>query len=130
MARLISCCDLRFGVDISLQSPGVLAAVDATVHKAVGDRFKISGFPTLKYFEKGEEKYTLPQLRSKDKIIEFMHKWVMELFLSSLYKVKVISSVHPSQPRIPHVQNGSSSKDSTRAGDISGCHHENTGSAD
>uniref|UniRef100_A0A7N8XBC7 Protein disulfide isomerase family A, member 5 n=1 Tax=Mastacembelus armatus TaxID=205130 RepID=A0A7N8XBC7_9TELE len=54
-------------------SPGVLAAVDATVHKAVGDRFKISGFPTVKYFEKGEEKYTLPQLRSKEKIIEFMH---------------------------------------------------------
>uniref|UniRef100_A0A3B3XWP0 Thioredoxin domain-containing protein n=1 Tax=Poecilia mexicana TaxID=48701 RepID=A0A3B3XWP0_9TELE len=54
-------------------SPGVLAAVDATVHKAVGDRFKISGFPTVKYFEKGEEKYTLPHLRSKDKIIEFMH---------------------------------------------------------
>uniref|UniRef100_A0A665WJ13 Thioredoxin domain-containing protein n=1 Tax=Echeneis naucrates TaxID=173247 RepID=A0A665WJ13_ECHNA len=54
-------------------SPGVLAAVDATVHKAVGDRFKISGFPTVKYFEKGEEKYTLPQLRSKDKIIEFLH---------------------------------------------------------
>lgn len=59
---------------LSPQSPGVLAAVDATVHKAVGDRFKISGFPTLKYFEKGEETYTLPQLRSKEKIIEFMHK--------------------------------------------------------
>ncbi|KAI3356075.1 hypothetical protein L3Q82_017338 [Scortum barcoo] len=54
-------------------SPGVLAAVDATVHKAVGDRFKISGFPTVKYFQNGEEKYTLPHLRSKDKIIEFMH---------------------------------------------------------
>uniref|UniRef100_A0A671XFB3 Protein disulfide isomerase family A, member 5 n=1 Tax=Sparus aurata TaxID=8175 RepID=A0A671XFB3_SPAAU len=54
-------------------SPGVLAAVDSTVHKSVGDRFKISGFPTLKYFEKGEDKFTLPQLRSKEKIIEFMH---------------------------------------------------------
>uniref|UniRef100_A0A8C9YS92 Protein disulfide isomerase family A, member 5 n=1 Tax=Sander lucioperca TaxID=283035 RepID=A0A8C9YS92_SANLU len=54
-------------------SPGVLAAVDSTVHKAVGERFKISGFPTVKYFEKGEDKYTLPHLRSKDKIIEFMH---------------------------------------------------------
>uniref|UniRef100_A0A668AT76 Protein disulfide isomerase family A, member 5 n=1 Tax=Myripristis murdjan TaxID=586833 RepID=A0A668AT76_9TELE len=54
-------------------SPGVLAAVDATIHKSAGERFKISGFPTVKYFEKGEEKYTLPQLRSKDKIIEFMH---------------------------------------------------------
>lgn len=61
-------------VSAFLQSPGVLAALDATVHKAVGERFKISGFPTLKYFEKGEEKYTLPQLRNKDKIVEFMHK--------------------------------------------------------
>ncbi|CDQ83614.1 unnamed protein product [Oncorhynchus mykiss] len=53
-------------------SPGVLAAVDTTIHKAVGERFKISGFPTVKYFEKGEEKFTLPHLRSKDKIIEFL----------------------------------------------------------
>uniref|UniRef100_A0A8C9W0R2 Protein disulfide-isomerase A5 n=1 Tax=Scleropages formosus TaxID=113540 RepID=A0A8C9W0R2_SCLFO len=53
-------------------SPGVLAAVDATVQKAVGERFKISGFPTVKYFEKGEDKYTLPQLRTKDKIIEWL----------------------------------------------------------
>lgn len=76
----------------SPQSPGVLAALDATVHKAVGDRFKISGFPTLKYFEKGEEKYTLPQLRNKDKIIEFMHKWVTTLrwFLLLLVKKQKI----------------------------------------
>ncbi|KAL0184628.1 hypothetical protein M9458_020324, partial [Cirrhinus mrigala] len=53
-------------------SPGVLAAVDATIHKSTGERFKISGFPTVKYFEKGEEKYTLPHLRSKDKIIEWL----------------------------------------------------------
>lgn len=63
--RLCRCCP---------QSPGVLAALDATVHKAAGERFKISGFPTLMYFERGEEKYTMPQLRNKDKIIEFMHK--------------------------------------------------------
>lgn len=56
------------------QSPGVLAAVDTTIHKSVGERFKISGFPTVKYFEKGEEKYTLPQLRNKDKIIEWLQK--------------------------------------------------------
>lgn len=68
----------RVGCLIFLQSPGVLAAVDATEHKAVGERFKISGFPSLKYFVNGEEKYTLSQLRSKDKIIEFMHKWVMQ----------------------------------------------------
>ncbi|XP_027020414.1 protein disulfide-isomerase A5 [Tachysurus fulvidraco] len=53
-------------------SPGVLAAVDATIHKSVAERLKISGFPTVKYFEKGEEKYTLPQLRTKDKIIEWL----------------------------------------------------------
>ena len=66
--------DLNLAIVISPQSPGVLAAVDSTVHKTVGERFKISGFPTVKYFEKGEDKYTLPHLRSKDKIIEFMHK--------------------------------------------------------
>ncbi|XP_041118536.1 protein disulfide-isomerase A5-like [Polyodon spathula] len=54
-------------------SPGVLAAVDSTIHKAVGEKYHISGFPTVKYFENGEEKYTLPHLRSKDKIIEWLH---------------------------------------------------------
>lgn len=48
--------------------------MDTTIHKLVGERFKISGFPTVKYFEKGEDKYTLPQLRSKDKIIEWLQK--------------------------------------------------------
>ncbi|XP_061782391.1 protein disulfide-isomerase A5 isoform X1 [Nerophis lumbriciformis] len=56
-----------------LESPGVLAAMDTTVHKSVGERLKISGFPTLKYFEKGRDTFTLPHLRSKDKIMEFMH---------------------------------------------------------
>ncbi|XP_043854246.1 protein disulfide-isomerase A5 [Dromiciops gliroides] len=54
-------------------SPGVLAAIDATVNKATAERYQISGFPTLKYFKDGEEKYTLPQLRTKKKIIEWMH---------------------------------------------------------
>ncbi|KAJ3592428.1 hypothetical protein NHX12_007555, partial [Muraenolepis orangiensis] len=54
-------------------SPGVLAAMDTTVHKAAGERFKITGFPTLKYFQKGQDMYTLPQLRSKEKVIEFMY---------------------------------------------------------
>ncbi|CAM5146986.1 unnamed protein product [Eretmochelys imbricata] len=53
-------------------SPGVLAAVDATVNKAVAERFHISGFPTLKYFQDGEERYTLPQLRTKKKIIDWL----------------------------------------------------------
>ncbi|KAL8183154.1 UNVERIFIED_CONTAM: Protein disulfide-isomerase A5 [Gekko kuhli] len=53
---------------------GVLAAVDATANKAVTERFRISGFPTLKYFQDGEEKYTLPHLRTKSKIIEWLLK--------------------------------------------------------
>lgn len=57
-----------------LQSPGVLAAIDSTVHKNVGERYKISGFPTVKYFENGEDRYTLPHLRTKDKIVEWLHK--------------------------------------------------------
>ncbi|XP_072274008.1 protein disulfide-isomerase A5 [Pyxicephalus adspersus] len=52
---------------------GVLAAVDATIHRPLAERFKISGFPTLKYFENGEEKYTLPNLRTEQKIVEYMH---------------------------------------------------------
>ncbi|XP_029104402.1 protein disulfide-isomerase A5-like [Scleropages formosus] len=53
-------------------SPGVLAAVDATVHRALGERYNIPGFPTLKYFENGEDKYTLADLRTKDEITEWL----------------------------------------------------------
>lgn len=53
-------------------SPGVLAAVDATVNKALAERYHISGFPTVKYFKDGEEKYTLPHLRTKKKIIDWL----------------------------------------------------------
>ncbi|OCT60909.1 hypothetical protein XELAEV_18046933mg [Xenopus laevis] len=52
---------------------GVLAAVDATVHRAVSERFHVTGFPTVKYFENGEEKYTVPHLRTEQKIVEWMH---------------------------------------------------------
>ncbi|XP_030065079.1 protein disulfide-isomerase A5 [Microcaecilia unicolor] len=56
----------------SEDSPGVLAAVDATASKALAEKFHISGFPTLKYFENGEEKYTLPHLRTQKKIMDWM----------------------------------------------------------
>ncbi|XP_078232773.1 protein disulfide-isomerase A5 isoform X1 [Pogona vitticeps] len=56
------------------ERPCALAAVDATINKAVAERFHISGFPTLKYFQDGEEKYTLPHLRTKSKIIEWLMK--------------------------------------------------------
>ncbi|XP_025769325.1 protein disulfide-isomerase A5 [Puma concolor] len=52
-------------------SSGVLAAVDATVNKALAERFHISEFPTLKYFKNGE-KYAVPALRTKKNFIEWM----------------------------------------------------------
>ncbi|XP_015771898.1 PREDICTED: LOW QUALITY PROTEIN: protein disulfide-isomerase A5-like [Acropora digitifera] len=36
------------------QIPGVLAAVDATKEQEIGKRYKIEGFPTVKYFKDGE----------------------------------------------------------------------------
>ncbi|XP_072436022.1 protein disulfide-isomerase A5 [Chiloscyllium punctatum] len=54
-------------------SPGVLAAVDVTTQKHLGEKYQITGFPTLKYFGNTEEKWTLPHLRTKDKIIEWLH---------------------------------------------------------
>ncbi|XP_064426598.1 protein disulfide-isomerase A5 isoform X3 [Mirounga angustirostris] len=52
-------------------SSGVLAAVDATVNKALAERFHISEFPTLKYFKNGE-KSAVPALRTKKNFIEWM----------------------------------------------------------
>lgn len=52
-------------------SSGVLAAVDATVNKALAERFHIAEFPTLKYFKNGE-KYAVPALRTKKSFIEWM----------------------------------------------------------
>lgn len=32
------------------QIPGILAAVDATKEKLLAEKFKITGYPTVKYF--------------------------------------------------------------------------------
>ncbi|XP_052091657.1 protein disulfide-isomerase A5-like [Mytilus californianus] len=50
---------------------GTLAAVDATQHKTVSDRYKIQGFPTVKYFKDGEFAFDLNE-RTGAKILEFM----------------------------------------------------------
>uniref|UniRef100_A0A2L2Y1B4 Protein disulfide-isomerase A5 n=1 Tax=Parasteatoda tepidariorum TaxID=114398 RepID=A0A2L2Y1B4_PARTP len=51
--------------------PGILAAVDATKEKAVADKFKINGYPTVKYFKNGEPAFDV-SFRTADKIVEFM----------------------------------------------------------
>jgi protein disulfide-isomerase-like protein len=54
---------------------GILAAVDVTKHRSVGERYGVTGYPTLKYFVRGELKYDagdVPNVRKADGIVEFM----------------------------------------------------------
>ncbi|XP_064481351.1 protein disulfide-isomerase A5-like [Ornithodoros turicata] len=51
--------------------PGVLAAVDATTEKTVAEKFKITGYPTVKYFKNGQLAFDANQ-RTAAKIVEFM----------------------------------------------------------
>lgn len=50
---------------------GALAALDATKETKTAKQFGISGYPTLKYFKKGEFQFDIT-LRDENKIIEFM----------------------------------------------------------
>ncbi|CAL1297757.1 unnamed protein product [Larinioides sclopetarius] len=51
--------------------PGILAAVDAIKAKTIADRFKITGYPTVKYFKNGKAQYSVEH-RTVDKIVEFV----------------------------------------------------------
>ncbi|CAN7982492.1 unnamed protein product, partial [Ixodes hexagonus] len=51
--------------------PGTLAAVDAVKEKALGMKYNVSGYPTVKYFENGQLAYDV-QLRTAAKIVDFM----------------------------------------------------------
>uniref|UniRef100_A0A914UM83 Thioredoxin domain-containing protein n=1 Tax=Plectus sambesii TaxID=2011161 RepID=A0A914UM83_9BILA len=50
---------------------GVLAAVDATEHRALGTLYNVQGFPTIKYFKDGQFAWDFKE-RAADKIYEFM----------------------------------------------------------
>lgn len=50
---------------------GILAAVDATKDKRLGEEYKIQGFPTVKYFRDGLFAFDFNE-RTADKIVEFM----------------------------------------------------------
>lgn len=51
--------------------PGILAALDATKESAVGNRFGVKGYPTVKYFSFGEFKFDV-SVRDAEKVIQFM----------------------------------------------------------
>lgn len=51
--------------------PGVLAALDATKESPIAEQFKVSGYPTIKYFINGQYKFDV-NVRDAVKIIEFM----------------------------------------------------------
>lgn len=51
---------------------GVLAAVDATKAEALGKKFDVTGFPTIKYFGDGELQYDYGYGRTAEDLVDFM----------------------------------------------------------
>lgn len=51
--------------------PGMLAALDATKETAIGEKYKVKGYPTVKYFSYGVYKFDV-NVREVSKIVEFM----------------------------------------------------------
>ena len=56
----------------ALYMQGVLAAVDATLDKDLGERYEVKGYPTIKYFAGGELKYDYGYKRDAQGIVDFM----------------------------------------------------------
>lgn len=50
----------------------VIGVVDATIHRKLSERFDVSGFPTIKYFENGIFKSDYNGKRSADDIYGFV----------------------------------------------------------
>lgn len=53
-------------------SPAKLVKVDATIHSKVAERFHVQGYPTLKFFKKGQES-------DYNGTIFFSPRWVQDL---------------------------------------------------
>ena len=58
------------------KSTGIIAFVDATKETKLASRFKVKGFPTVKYFKDGEYAWDYDE-RAEEKILEFMRKLVV-----------------------------------------------------
>ena len=57
------------------KSNGVIAFVDATKETKLANRFKLKGFPTIKYFKDGKFAWDYDE-RAEEKILEFMRKYI------------------------------------------------------
>ncbi|XP_030376906.1 protein disulfide-isomerase A5 [Scaptodrosophila lebanonensis] len=51
--------------------PGMLAALDATKEQAIAEKYKVKGYPTVKFFAHGVFKFDV-NVREASKIVEFM----------------------------------------------------------
>jgi thioredoxin-like negative regulator of GroEL len=49
-----------------------LATVDATAQPALQQRFEIRGFPTLRYFRRGQNVAAYERRRTADDLVDFM----------------------------------------------------------
>ena len=59
------------------KSKGILAAVDCTVEQQLATAFNIKGFPTLKYFYKGQDYEDYNGNRRKMDFVEFVKKKIV-----------------------------------------------------
>ena len=66
----------KLGSDYEGSNSVLIGDVDATIEQALGEKFGVQGYPTLKYFtqEKGEE----PQEYNGGRTYEALKEWVAE----------------------------------------------------
>ena len=61
--------------DTALQSASfIVAAVDATAEREIGNKFDVSGYPTLKYLRYGKKAQDYDGGRKKKDLVDFMVK--------------------------------------------------------
>lgn len=52
--------------------PGILAAVDATFAPTLAEKYNVTGYPKLKYFQDGEYVYDFTLARTMEALVQFM----------------------------------------------------------
>ena len=61
--------------DTALQSAShILAAVDATAEREIGNKFDVKGYPTLKYIRYGKNPQDYDSGRNQKDLVDFMVK--------------------------------------------------------